>query len=268
MPKRRRLSYLSAYCLIVAFLYLPVLVLIGNSFNSSSLNGTFGHLTLDWYQALLHDRQILKATGLSLRLAAASASLALILGTLAAIALVRFTRFNGRTLLAGMINAPLVMPDILTGITQLLLFISMLNVFGGPSRGALTLWLSHTTFCTAYVAVTVRARLSDVDLSIEEAAMDCGAKPWQAFIDTTLRIITPALLSAWLLSFTLSLDDLVISSFVTGPRATTLPMVIYSKVKLGVSPEINALATVIFAVMGLGIILFSRRTLKVQASLS
>lgn len=266
MPNRS--STLSAYCLVVAFLYLPMLVLIANSFNSSSLNGTYGHLTLDWYTALINDHQILKATSLSLRLAAASASFALLLGTLAAIALVRFERFKGRTLLAGMINAPLVMPDILTGITQLLLFVSMLKLFGGPSRGAFTLWLSHTTFCTAYVAVTVRARLSDVDLSIEEAAMDCGARPAQAFIDTTLRIIAPALLSAWLLSFTLSLDDLVISSFVTGPRATTLPMVIYSKVKLGVSPEINALATVIFTVMGVGILLFSRWMHKTRARLT
>jgi putrescine transport system permease protein len=229
---------------------------MGNSFNSSSLNGTFGHLTVEWYFALLNDHQILKACWLSLQLAAASSSAALVLGLLAAIALVRFERFYGRGLLSGMINAPLVMPEILTGITQLLLFVTLFKWLGAPSRGFLTLFLSHTTFCAAYAAVTIRARLGDADLSVEEAAMDLGAKPWQAFCDTTLPIIAPALLSAWLLSFTLSLDDLVISSFVTGPRATTLPMVIYSKVKLGVSPEVNALATVIITVMGFSIVMF------------
>jgi putrescine transport system permease protein len=175
---------------------------------------------------------------------------AVLLGTLAAIALVRFARFPGRLLLTGMVNAPLVMPEIITGITQLLLFVSMMQLFSWPHRGFITIVLSHVTFCAAYVTITVQSRLQTADRALEEAAMDLGASPAGAFVDTTLPIIAPAIISSWLLCFTLSLDDLVISSFVAGPGASTLPMVIYSKVKLGVSPDVNALASLIVCAVG------------------
>ena len=179
----------------------------------------------------------------------------MILGTLAAIALVRFARFPGRLLLTGMVNAPLVMPEIITGITQLLLFVSMMQLLSWPHRGFTTIVISHVTFCTAYVTITVQSRLQSADRSLEEAAQDLGASPARAFLEITLPIIAPAIISSWLLCFTLSLDDLVISSFVSGPGATTLPMVIYSKVKLGVSPDINALASLIICAVGACIIL-------------
>ena len=241
---------ISVLCLGIAFLYLPMAALVGYSFNASSLAGVWGGFSTQWYGELMRNRQILDAAGLSLEIAALASSGALLLGTLAAIALVRFRKFPGRLLLTGMVNAPLVMPEIITGITQLLLFVSMLQLLGWPSRGVTTVVLAHVAFCTAYVTVTVQSRLQSADRSLEEAAMDLGATPLQAFVDVTLPIIAPALVSSWLLSFTLSLDDLVISSFVSGPRSSTLPMVIYSKVKLGVSPDINALATLIIGVVG------------------
>jgi putrescine transport system permease protein len=234
----------------VAFLYLPILVLIGYSFNASPLVNVWGGFSTAWYGELLHNRQLLRAALLSLEVAIAASSFALVLGTLAAIALVRFARFRGRLLLTGMVNAPLVMPEIITGITQLLLFVSMVQLLGWPHRGFTTIVLSHVTFCSAYVTVTVQSRLQAADRSLEEAAMDLGASPLRAFAEVTLPIISPALISSWLLCFTLSLDDLVISSFVAGPGASTLPMVIYSKVKLGVSPDINALASLIVCAVG------------------
>jgi len=183
-----------------------------------------------------------------------ASTVAVLLGTLAAIALVRFIRFRGRLLLTALVNAPLVMPEIITGITQLLLFVAMFQLFSWPHRGYTTLVIAHVAFCTAYVTVTVQSRLQSADRSLEEAAMDLGSGPVRAFLDTTLPIIAPALLSGWLLSFTLSLDDLVISSFVSGPGASTLPMVIYSKVKLGLSPDVNALASLIIGVVGIGVL--------------
>jgi putrescine transport system permease protein len=259
---------LTVFCLGVAFLYLPMLVLIAYSFNASAMVSVWGGFSLAWYGELLHNRQILSAAGLSLEVAALSSTLALVLGTLAAIALVRLQRFPGRLLLTGMVNAPLVMPEIITGITQLLLFVSMLKLFGWPGRGLITIVISHVAFCSAYVAVTVQSRLLDADRTLEEAAMDLGSPPWRAFIDITLPIISPALVSAWLLSFTLSLDDLVISSFVSGPRSSTLPMVIYSKVKLGVSPDVNALASLIITAMGTLVIaagVVARRSERLRA---
>ena len=238
----------------VAVLYLPILVLIVFSFNASPLVNIWGGFSTTWYGELLHNRQLLQAALLSLEVAVAASTGAVLLGTLAAIALVRFARFPGRLLLTGMVNAPLVMPEIITGITQLLLFVSMVQLFAWPHRGFTTIVLSHITFCTAYVTITVQARLQSADRSLEEAAMDLGAGPARAFLEITLPIITPAILSSWLLSFTLSLDDLVISSFVAGPGASTLPMVIYSKVKLGVSPDINALATIIVCAVGLCVV--------------
>jgi len=241
---------LTVLCLGIAFLYLPMVVLVAFSFNASALASVWGGFSTQWYVELVGNRQILGAAALSLEVAALASTGALVLGTLAAIALVRFTRFRGRLLLTGMVNAPLVMPEIITGITQLLLFVSMLQLLGWPSRGMTTIVLAHVAFCTAYVTVTVQSRLASADRSLEEAAMDLGATPFRAFVDVTLPIIAPALVSSWLLSFTLSLDDLVISSFVSGPRSSTLPMVIYSKVKLGVSPDINALASLIITIVG------------------
>jgi len=238
----------------IALLYLPIVVLIAYSFNASPLVNVWGGFSTSWYGQLLHNRQLLQAGLLSLQVAVSAASGAVVLGTLAAIALVRFGRFRGRLLLTGMVNAPLVMPEVITGITQLLLFVSMMQLIAWPHRGFTTIVLSHVTFCTAYVTVTVQSRLQTADRSLEEAAMDLGASPARAFIEITLPIIAPAIVSSWLLCFTLSLDDLVISSFVAGPGASTLPMVIYSKVKLGVSPDVNALASLIVCAVGLCII--------------
>jgi putrescine transport system permease protein len=250
MEHRASPFLISVLCLGIAFLYLPMAVMVGYSFNASALANVWGGFSTHWYVELLHNHQILSAAGLSLEIAVLASTGAVFLGTLAAVALVRFAKFRGRLLLTGMVNAPLVMPEIITGITQLLLFVSMLQLLGWPSRGVTTVVLSHVAFCTAYVTVTVQSRLQTADRSLEEAAMDLGATPLQAFLDVTLPIIAPALVSSWLLSFTLSLDDLVISSFVSGPRSSTLPMVIYSKVKLGVSPDVNALASLIITLVG------------------
>jgi putrescine transport system permease protein len=246
---------ISILCIGIAVLYIPMLVLIGSSFNASPLVSVWGGFSTSWYTQLIHNDQILDAAWLSLRIGVMVSTGALILGTLAAIALVRFKLFRGRLLLTGMVNAPLVMPEIVTGITQLLLFISMLQLFGWPHRGITTIVIAHIAFCTAYVTITVQSRLHSADRSLEEAAMDLGAGPVRAFIDTTLPAIAPALASSWLLSFTLSLDDLVISSFVSGPGASTLPMVIFSKVKLGVSPDVNALASLIICLVGICVLM-------------
>jgi putrescine transport system permease protein len=254
MERRASPALLSVLFFGIALLYLPILVLIGYSFNASPLVNVWGGFSTAWYGRLLHNRQLLEAALLSLQVAVAASTGAVVLGTLAATALVRFARFRGRLLLTGMVNAPLVMPEIITGITQLLLFVSMVQLFSWPHRGFTTIVLSHITFCTAYVTITVQSRLQSADRSLEEAAMDLGASPARAFLEITLPIIAPAIISSWLLCFTLSLDDLVISSFVAGPGASTLPMVIYSKVKLGVSPDINALASLIVCAVGLCII--------------
>jgi putrescine transport system permease protein len=250
MEQRYPPLLVSFLCIGFAVLYLPILVLIGYSFNASPLVSVWGGLSTAWYVKLLHNRELLDAALLSLEVAITASTAAVVLGTLAAIALVRFTRFPGRLLLTGMVTAPLVMPEVITGTTQLLLFVSLLQTFSWPHRGFLTIVLAHVTFCIAYVTVTVQSRLQGADRSLEEAAMDLGSGPARAFLEITLPIISPAIVSSWLLSFTLSLDDLVISSFVTGPGANTLPMLIYSKVKLGVSPDINALASLIICGVG------------------
>ncbi|HEY8052866.1 MAG TPA: ABC transporter permease subunit [Steroidobacteraceae bacterium] len=254
MQRRSSTALLSVLFFGIALLYLPIVILIGYSFNASPLVNVWGGFSTAWYGQLLHNRQLLQAALLSLEVALTASSGAVVLGTLAAIALVRFARFRGRLLLTGMVNAPLVMPEIITGITQLLLFVSMVQLFSWPHRGFTTIVLSHITFCTAYVTITVQSRLQGADRSLEEAAMDLGASPARAFLEVTLPIISPAIISSWLLSFTLSLDDLVISSFVAGPGASTLPMVIYSKVKLGVSPDINALASLIVCAVGVCVV--------------
>ncbi len=238
----------------IAILYIPILVLIGYSFNASALVSVWGGFSTHWYAQLLHNDQILDAAWLSLKIGVVVSTGSVILGTLAAVSLVRFKNFRGRLLLTGMVNAPLVMPEIITGITQLLLFISMLNLLSWPHRGFTTIVIAHIAFCTAYATITIQSRLQSADRSLEEAAMDLGSGPVRAFVDTTLPIIAPALASSWLLSFTLSLDDLVISSFVSGPGASTLPMVIFSKVKLGVTPDVNALASLIICLVGICVV--------------
>jgi putrescine transport system permease protein len=249
---RERVSPLliSILCIGIAILYIPILVLICYSFNASPLVSVWGGFSTRWYAELSHNSQILDAAWLSLQIGVVVSTGSVILGTLAAISLVRFKVFRARLLLTGMVNAPLVMPEVVTGITQLLLFVSMLHLFGWPHRGFTTIVIAHIAFCTAYATITVQSRLQTADRSLEEAAMDLGAGPVRAFVDTTLPGLAPALASSWLLSFTLSLDDLVISSFVSGPGASTLPMVIFSKVKLGVSPDVNALASLVICVVG------------------
>jgi len=240
----------SILCFGIAVLYIPIVVLIGYSFNASELVNVWGGFSTAWYSELLHNRQILNAAALSLEIGVVASTGAVLLGTLAAIALTRYRAFRGRLLLTGMVTAPLVMPEVITGITQLLLFVSMLQFLGWPHRGFTTIVIAHVAFCTAYVTITVQSRLGSADRSLEEAAMDLGSGPVRAFCEITLPIIAPALAAGWLLSFTVSLDDLVISSFVSGPGASTLPMVIYSKVKLGLSPDINALASIIIFFVG------------------
>ena len=238
------------------FLYAPIISLVVFSFNENKLVTVWGGFSTKWYGQLFADPQILSAGLLSLQVAAISATIALVTGTLCGVALTRFRRFRGKTLLAGLVSAPLVMPDVITGLSLLLLFVSMESIIGWPAgRGELTIILAHSTFCMAYVTVVIRSRLGELDLSLEEAAMDLGATPARVFFDITLPIIAPALLSAWLLSFTLSLDDLVIASFVSGPGSNTLPMIIFSKIKLGVSPDINALATIIIGIVALGVVI-------------
>jgi putrescine transport system permease protein len=226
-----------------AFLYLPIVAVVVYSFNKSRLVTVWGGFSTHWYSTLLQNEQILEATRRSLLIAAMAATCAVIIGTSAGLALARFGRFHGRGLLSLLTSSPLVMPDIMLGLSALLLFVALEPLFGG--RGVATITIAHITFCVCYVTVIVRSRLSQMDHSLEEAAMDLGARPWKVFFVITLPLIAPALIAGWLLAFTLSLDDVVVASFTSGPGATTLPMLIYSKVKLGVTPEINALATLI-----------------------
>lgn len=229
-----------------AFLYVPILLLIVYSFNESRMVAIWGGFSTQWYGELFRDSQILDAAKTSLLVATITATLATALGTLAGLVLVRFGRFRGRTLFSGMITAPLVMPEVITGLSILLLFVALEQAIGWPAgRGVTTITIAHVTFTMAYVAVIVQSRLGQMDTSVEEAAMDLGARPAKVFFLITLPIIAPALVSGWLLAFTLSLDDLVVASFAAGPDSTTLPMVVFSSVRLGVSPKINALATLL-----------------------
>lgn len=237
------------------FLYAPIVSLIVFSFNKSKLVTVWGGFSTKWYGELFRDPQILGAAWISLKIAFLSASLAIIIGTIAAFALSRFSKFRTKSLLNWMITAPLVMPDVIIGLSLLLMFVALQGLIGWPAgRGMTTIIIAHATFGAAYAAVVIQSRLVDMDLSIEEAALDLGAKPMRVFFDITLPVIAPALVSGWLLAFTLSLDDLVIASFVSGPGSSTLPMVIFSKVRLGVSPDVNALATIIILIISVGII--------------
>ena len=239
-----------------AFLYIPLVSVIFYSFNDSRLATVWGGFSTRWYGELFRNDQILDAMFLSFRIAATSATFATILGTMAGLILVRFGRFRGRALFSGMITSPLVMPEVITGLSLLLLFVSLQQLIGWPGqRGFSTITIAHTTFSMAYVAVVVRSRLAAMDESLEEAAMDLGCGPLRVIFDITLPLIAPAMVAGWLLAFTLSLDDLVIASFVSGPGSSTLPMYIFSKVKLGVTPDINALASLIILIVSVGLFL-------------
>ena len=229
-----------------AFLYVPIIVLIVYSFNESRLVTVWSGFSLKWYGELFNDRQMMRAVGVSLRIAFMSATSAVVLGTMAALIMVRFGGFKGKTLFTSMITAPLVMPEVITGLSLLLLFVSLDQFIGWPGgRGMTTIWIAHTTFCMAYVTVVVNSRLREMDQSLEEAALDLGANRFKVFFLITLPIVSPALVAGWLLAFTLSLDDLVIASFVSGPGSTTLPMEVFSSVRMGVSPKVNALSALL-----------------------
>lgn len=254
MSKRHPLV-ITAAIMGYSILYVPILIMIIYSFNSSRLVTVWAGWSTKWYGELLRDGQVLEAAWISLVVAFWAATLGIVFGVMIGYALARIPRFRGRLLLSGMATAPIVMPEVVTGLSLLLLFISMENLIGWPAgRGILTVIIAHATFAMAFVAVVVQARLSDFDLSIEEAAMDLGARQPKIFFTITLPVILPAVISGWLLAFTLSFDDLVIASFVSGPGSSTLPMLIFSKVRLGVSPEINALATIIVAIVAIGVV--------------
>jgi putrescine transport system permease protein len=240
---------LAAIVLGLAFLYLPIVILVIYSFNASQLVAVWGGWSTRWYAELINDVPLLDAAFISIRLALVSASAATILGTLAAVALVRFGRFRGRLLFASMIYAPLVMPEVITGLSMLLLFVAV-----AIDRGFWTVAIAHTTMAMCFVTVIVQARLVDFDMNLEEAAMDLGASPLETFRAVTLSLILPAIAAGWMLAFALSLDDLVIASFTTGPGATTLPIRIYSEVRLGVKPEMNAVCSIMIGVVGLAVI--------------
>jgi putrescine transport system permease protein len=235
-----------------AFLYLPILLLVIYSFNASRLVTVWAGFSTRWYVSLLSNQGIIDAAWVTARVAFISASVATVLGTLAALALTRYTRFRGRVLFTGMVFAPLVMPEVITGLSLLLLFVAI-----GFDRGFVTVTLAHITFSMCFVAVVVQSRLLTFDRSLEEAAMDLGATPVRTFFQITLPVILPAVISGWMLAFTLSLDDLVIASFTSGPGATTLPMKIYSQVRLGVTPEINAVSTILIGIVAIGVIVAS-----------
>ena len=247
----RRLTWFNTTSLTLgfAFLYLPMVILVIYSFNSSKLVTVWAGFSTKWYGELMRNQAFLDAAWVTIKVAVLSSTFATVLGTLAAYVLVRAGRFWGRTLFSGMIYAPLVMPEVITGLSLLLLFIGI-----GLDRGVMTIVLAHTTFSMCYVSVVVSSRLATFDMSLEEAALDLGSTPFEAFRLVTLPIIAPAVISGWLLAFTLSLDDLVIASFTSGPSATTLPIKIFSAVRLGVSPEINALSTIMIAIVTIGVI--------------
>lgn len=234
------------WCVLVlgfAFLYLPILLLMVYSFNSSRLATVWAGFSVKWYGELFRDRQLLEAAWISLKIAFWTATAAMVIGTMAAMVMTRFKRFPSKTLFGALITAPLVMPEVIIGLSILLMLVSMGGILGLPSKGVVAIWIAHVTFTISFVTVLVSSRLQELDSSLEEAAMDLGANRLKVFFQITLPIIAPALVAGWLLAFTLSLDDVVIASFVAGPSSTTLPMKIFASVRMGVSPKINALAT-------------------------
>jgi putrescine transport system permease protein len=258
MPTASATPMFTRICLAVGFvfLYAPMVVLIVYSFNASDRVNIWGGFSARWYGELFRNEAMMAGLWMSLRLAFATATAAIVLGTLAALVLTRVRNFRSKTLFGGMVTAPLVMPEVITGLSLLLMFVGTSNSVGWPAeRGFLTIWIAHVTFCMAFVTVVVSSRLRELDHSLEEAAMDLGASRLGTFIQVTLPIIFPALLSGWLLAFTLSLDDLVIASFVAGPASTTLPMIVFSSVRMGLSPQINALATLLILAVSIAAVL-------------
>ena len=240
-----------------AFLYLPILALVVFSFNDSPLPNVWRGFSLRWYEALINDEELIAGLWLSLKIALLTACGSVVLGTLAAFALVKYKRFYGRTLFSGMVNAPLVMPEVVVGLSLLLMLVSVQRAMGFPERGMGTIWLGHLLLGMAYATVVIQARLQDLNPQLEEAAMDLGARPHQVFWLVTLPMIGQSLVSAWLLTFTLSLDDVVLSAFLSGPGSTTMPLVIFSRARLGLNPTVNAVATVIVIVVAVGVVLAS-----------
>ena len=240
-----------------AFLYLPIVALVLYSFNDSPVPNVWRGFTLKWYAALAQDRELLAGLWLSLKVALLTACGSVVLGTLAAFALVKYRRFSGRTAFSGMVNAPLVMPEVVLGLSLLLMLVSVQRALGFPERGLGTIWLGHVLLGMAYATVVVQARLSELNPQLEEAALDLGARPWQVFALVTLPMISQSLLSAWLLTFTLSLDDVVLSAFLSGPGSTTMPLVIFSRARLGLNPGVNAVATLIVLVVAVGVVVAS-----------
>ncbi|MEM7195790.1 MAG: ABC transporter permease subunit [Pseudomonadota bacterium] len=256
MQKQRSTFLISVLAFGMAFLYIPMVLLIVYSFNYSKLVPVWGGFSTRWYTVLFNSEEVWEALSLSLQIAVVNATFATLIGTMAGLALVRFKGFRGRTLFSGMITAPLVMPEVITGLSLLLLFISLQELIGWPAkRGFSTITIAHITFSMAYVAVIIQGRLAGMGQDLEEAAQDLGAKPFRVLTDITLPRLAPGMLAGWLLAFTLSLDDLVIASFVSGPGSTTLPMLIYSRVRLGLRPDINALATIIIVTVAIGVII-------------
>ena len=239
------------------FLYLPIVALVLYSFNDSTVPNVWRGFTLKWYAELAHDREMLGGLWLSLKIAFLTACGSVVMGTLAAFSLVKYRRFTGRTLFNGMVNAPLVMPEVVVGLSLLLMLVSVQRAIGFPERGLMTIWFGHLLLGMAYAAVIVQSRLLDLNPSLEEAAMDLGAKPSQVFWLVTLPMISQSLMSAWLLTFTISLDDVVLSAFLSGPGATTMPLVIFSRARLGLNPSVNAVATLIVALVAIGVLVAS-----------
>ena len=242
---------------VFVFLYLPIFTLMLFSFNESPMVTNWGGFSLRWYRALANDTEIINGFALSLKVAFMTACSSVVLGTLAAVALSRFKRFPGRTLFAGMVNSPLVMPEVIIGLSLLLMLVSVQRLFGFPERGMLTIWMGHTLLGMAYATVVVQSRLQEISPQMEEAAQDLGCRPWQVFFLVTLPLISQAIASAWLLTFTLSLDDVVLSAFLSGPGSTTMPITIFSRARLGLNPSVNTVATLTVAVVSVGVVLAS-----------
>jgi putrescine transport system permease protein len=240
-----------------AFLYLPIVALVIYSFNDSPVPNSWRGFTLKWYYALAADDEMISAFLLSMKIAFFTACSSVLLGTLAAFSLVKYQRFTGRTLFSGMVNAPLVMPEVIVGLSLLLMLVSVERALGFPERGVLTIWMGHLLLGMAYATVVIQARLKELNPQLEEAAMDLGARPWQVFSLVTLPMISQSLMSAWLLTFTLSLDDVVLSAFLSGPGSTTMPLVIFSRARLGLNPSVNAVATVIVVAVAIGVVVAS-----------
>ena len=277
MTRPNRLLQIPILTLAFGFLYVPIVSLIAYSFNESNLATVWTRFSVKWYGELLQDQELIGAGWLSLKIAVLTACTSVFIGTWAGFVLARFGRFRGFTLFTGMINAPLVIPEVIQGIALLLLFVAMTDLLGWPQeRGLLTVWIGHVMLCVSYVTIVVQSRLRELDRSLDEAAMDLGAHPRTVFFAITLPLISQAMLSGWLLSFTVSIDDLILSAFLSGPGTATLPMVVFSRVREGLNPEMNALATLFIGVVTVGVVLVNhamrraerRRTLEIRRALA